>query len=116
MQEQNLDIKIGNKLRELRDQHRLTTREVGERLGISHGYVSKIENGKIPSLTILNKLCELYRIDIAELFDSKKIEVPEELDDLGVEWLLFSKEMKKQKLTPEQIKKYIQVVKSFKDL
>lgn len=111
----NLDERIGEKLRKLRSQKGYSTREVGRRIGISNSYVSKIEKGQIPSLTTLEKLCDLYSVDIKEMFGDNP-EIPEELKTEDVEWIAFKEEMRKEELTPDEIKKYIQVVKSLKDL
>lgn len=111
-----LDIEIGKKLKTLRDRKGYSTREVAERIGVSNGYITQIEKGKIPSLTVLNNLCNLYNTDIPTLFSSQSANVPEDLQKLGVEWIMFSEEMKKKNLTPEDIKRYIEVVKAFKDL
>lgn len=111
-----LDKKIGEKLKQLRLRHKeLSTREVGRRIGVSNSYISKIENGTIPSLAILQKLCDLYEITMPELFGEEK-EVPNELKALGVGWISFAKEMEKEDLTPEEVKKYIQAVKLLKGL
>jgi transcriptional regulator with XRE-family HTH domain len=113
---ENLDIAIGDKLRKLREQKGYSIREVGKRINISHTYVSKIEKGKIPSLNTLNKLCELYGITIPELFGGESVDVPKELQDEGVEWIIFTKEMKQKNYTPEKIKQILEVVQAFKDL
>lgn len=109
---EDLDKKIGLKLKKLREQLGYTMREVGDRTGIHFSYIGKIEKGQIPSLDKLNKLCELYNINMQSLF-GEEIEVPKELYDLGVEWIVFAKEMKQQNLTPEEIKSIIDVIKSF---
>jgi transcriptional regulator with XRE-family HTH domain len=108
---------VASKLKELREQHNYTTRYVGERVGISHAYVSNIENGKseLPKHSILEKFCDLYNISMKELYGDE-IEIPTELKELGVEWIAFAKEMKKEKLTPDEIRKYIEVVKTLRGL
>lgn len=112
---ENLDEQIGSKLRTLRNQKGYSTREVGSRIGVSNSYISKIERGQIPSLTTLQKLCKLYEINIQDLF-GKEVDAPKELKELGVEWITFAEEMEKQNLTPEEVKKYIEVIKNLKSL
>lgn len=111
----NLDEKVGEKLKKLRDEKDWSTREVARRINISYSYVSKIENGKIPSLTTLQKLCDLYEVNITELF-GKEVDTPDELKGLGVEWITFAEDMKKQELTPEEIKEFIKAVKTIRGL
>lgn len=108
---ENLDKRIGLKLKHVREKKGLSMREVGERTGIHFSYVGKIEKGQIPSLDKLNKLCTLYGLNMQSLF-GEEIEVPDELKEVGVEWVTFAKDMNKQNLSPDQIKNIIQVIKS----
>jgi transcriptional regulator with XRE-family HTH domain len=112
---EDLDKEIGLKLKKLREQLGLSMREVGERVGIDHSYVGKIEKGKIPSLDKLKKLCNLYGISVSSLFGDE-VEVQQELRDIGVEWITFASEMKKKKLTPDEIKNVIEFLKTIKKL
>src|SRR5690606_20689446 len=41
-------IKAGKRLKEFREKKGLSLREFGERIGLSHSYISNIENGKKP--------------------------------------------------------------------
>ena len=52
-------IRIGNRLRELREAQGLTTTQLGERCCLTQSTISKVENGKWSvSLDILSKVCE----------------------------------------------------------
>jgi transcriptional regulator with XRE-family HTH domain len=108
---EDLDKKIGHKLKKVREELGFTMRDVGEKTGIHFSYIGKIEKGQIPSLDKLNKLCELYKINIKSLF-GEEIDLPEELRELGVEWVSFAKEMKRENLTPDEIKSIVNVIKS----
>jgi transcriptional regulator with XRE-family HTH domain len=106
-----------NKLKQLREQHKYTIRYVAERVGISGAYVSKIENGKsdLPKPEILERFCDLYNIEMKELF-GEEIEVTEEFKALGVEWASLIKEMKDKQITPEEVRKYMKVIETLKEL
>jgi transcriptional regulator with XRE-family HTH domain len=55
----NNRIRIGSRLRELREAQGLTTTQLGERCGLTQSTISKVENGKWSvSLDILSKICE----------------------------------------------------------
>jgi transcriptional regulator with XRE-family HTH domain len=55
--------RIGEKLRILREQKGLTTRQLGETLGISHVHVVRIENGKKgPSIDLLAKISRYFDV------------------------------------------------------
>ena len=55
---------LGNCLKTVRKQRRLTLRAVEDKTGISNAYLSQLENDKIsrPSPTILHRLAECYAI------------------------------------------------------
>ncbi len=110
-----LDKQIGDKLREFREKKRFTMREVAEMIKIDYSYISKIEKGKIPSLDKLNKLCDLYGISVASLF-GEEVETPKELNEIGVGWISFAKEMEKKNVTPEEIKNIMEALKLMKKL
>lgn len=106
-----LDVEIGEKLKHLREQLGLSMRDVSERIGIDHSYVGKIEKGKIPSLDKLKKLCSLYGVSVSSLFGDE-VEIPRELREIGVEWITFAQDMKKKKLSPDEIKGIIEALKT----
>jgi transcriptional regulator with XRE-family HTH domain len=112
---ENLDKEIGEKLRKLREQKNLTMREVAEAIEIDYTYISKIENGKIPSLEKLKKLCHLYDVQLSTLFGNE-INIANELKDAGVKWITFGEEMEKRDLTPDEIKKLLDALKIMKNL
>lgn len=108
-----IDPEIGNKLKELRNEKNLSMRQVGEELGINYTYISKIEKGYIPSMKLLKDICNIYDIEIKDLFGESQ-PVPKELKDIGVEWITFAKDMEEQEITPEKIKEYIKIIEQFK--
>lgn len=68
MEEKEL-IKAGNVLREYRKCTGLSVHKVGNRIGVSGGYIAKIERGEnIPSDAALVALAELYNKNEEELF------------------------------------------------
>ena len=55
----NERIRIGSRLRELREAQGLTTTQLGEKFGLTQSTISKVENGKWSvSLDILSKICD----------------------------------------------------------
>ncbi len=60
--------KFGEKLRTLREERKLTTRQLGEMLGVSHSYVIKMEKGKkIPNAEMILKIADLFEVCIDRL-------------------------------------------------
>ena len=59
MELNNERIRIGSRLRELREEQGLTATQLGEKCGLTQSTISKVENGKWSvSLDILSKICE----------------------------------------------------------
>ncbi len=55
--------RFGEKLRTLRQQRRLTMRQLGEMLGVSDSYVSKMETGdKTPNVAMVLKISRLFDV------------------------------------------------------
>lgn len=61
---------VGERLRKVRLEYKLTLAEVAEATGFSQSFLSLLENGKVtPSLKALDKLCSFYSIHMAMLFE-----------------------------------------------
>jgi len=65
-------LKIGTKLRQLRDKHGYTQEQIADTLGMSQGNYSKLESNKYESFSwdILPSLANLYGVEITELLQS----------------------------------------------
>lgn len=69
-------VRIGKRLRELRQQARLTQEEVGLRAGFSSKYVSEIERGhRDPPLSTLNALASAVGGSLEGLLRTEKFNV-----------------------------------------
>lgn len=59
MELMNDRLRIGSRLRELREAQGLTSTQLGEMCGLTQSTISKVENGKWSvSIDILSKVCE----------------------------------------------------------
>ena len=66
-------IKIGDFLRNLRNEKDLTQEELAEKFGVSSRSVSRWENGNtMPELGILLELADFYDVDIKEIIDGER--------------------------------------------
>lgn len=67
--EYTLEQYLGNTIRDLRVQNALTIADVAQRVGISRGMLSKIENGQTStSLDTLNKIAQAFGVSLSYLF------------------------------------------------
>ncbi len=61
-------MKFGEKLRTLRQRRSLTLRQLADKLGVSNGYISRMETGhKIPNIAMLLKIADFFEADINQL-------------------------------------------------
>jgi DNA-binding XRE family transcriptional regulator len=67
--ERNLETAIGRQVRGLRQNQRITVKELSDETGLSIGMLSKIENGVTsPSLTTLQSLARALNVPLTALF------------------------------------------------
>src|SRR5476649_1662316 len=61
---------LGNKVRRLRQERRLSQKQMSERLGISASYLNLIEHDERPvTVALLLKLAQVFDVDLQELSD-----------------------------------------------
>lgn len=88
--------------------------------GLSNTTISRIENGEIdnPEIETLIKIAETLKIDkdvlisiaYSETVTLKGEELPKELLDIGMEYLEINKEMKERGISPEDIRKILEIL------
>lgn len=63
-----INIKVGNNLKSIRQQHNYSRRELSELSGLSPGYLEEIENDKkTPTIDTLLKISRVYQITVSNL-------------------------------------------------
>lgn len=86
----------GKKIKSLRIRNKLSMRELGEKIGVSHAHISKLESGiNSPSVELLEKISEYFSIDPSYFFI--KDEEIEDFDDNEKE-MLFELDLSVEKL------------------
>ena len=65
-------MKLGDRIRELRDELGLTQGQLASGSSVSQGYLSQLENGEVknPSAAVLLRVAQAMRIDPDELFEA----------------------------------------------
>jgi XRE family transcriptional regulator, master regulator for biofilm formation len=103
----------GENIRKYRKQNKLTQEELGELLGVTKSFISKLETEYTkPSLEMLANIAGALKVDIGDILGSKQ-SPPPELKDVGVDWLILGEELEEQGITPEQVKQWAEIVKSY---
>lgn len=68
---ENINIVIGNNIKELRKTHKLTQSDLAQKLNYSNKAISRWESGEIiPDVMTLNKICEIFEIPITQIFEA----------------------------------------------
>lgn len=68
---ENINIIIGNNIKELRKVHKLTQNDLAEKLNYSNKAISRWESGEvIPDVMTLNKICDIFQIPISQIFEN----------------------------------------------
>lgn len=109
-----INKEIGAKVRSLRESKGLTLREVATALDMDYGHLGRLERGTVaPSMKKIQSLADYFQVDTSYFFGEKG-EVPDELKEVGVEWVTFIDKMKRRNLTPEEIEKVLDIVEKLK--
>jgi len=68
--------KIGKFIKKIREDNKLTQKELADKLGVTFQAVSKWENGKnVPDISIIKEMSKEFNIDINEILEGEKKEV-----------------------------------------
>lgn len=65
-------MKLGDKIRQLREESGLTQGQLASGSSVSQGYLSQLENGEVknPSAAVLLRVAQAIRVDPDELFEA----------------------------------------------
>lgn len=106
----------GQRIRYYRKKRNLSQEELGSKLDVTKSYISKLENEKTPiSLETLNRIAEILSVEITELFENKKLDLPDKLLEAGTDWIILGEKLEKQGITPEQVEQWAKIVKSYNE-
>ncbi|CCQ95319.1 Helix-turn-helix domain protein [[Clostridium] ultunense Esp] len=98
---------VGKRIKQLREQHNMTSSELAKLCNTSQPVISKLENGhRIPDVPTLKKICEVFGITLAEFFAPEGVEKP--IENNNLQELVNSA----KHLNPEQIKSLSKFLKT----
>jgi len=65
-------MKLGDRIRKLRDQRELTQGQLAQSSAVSQGYLSQLENGEVknPSAAVLLRVAQAMNVDPDDLFEA----------------------------------------------
>lgn len=89
-------INIGEKIKMLRKEKKLTQKELANEIGVTASTVTKYENGQLePNIEVLNRISNIFRISISALVEDNysRKEFSTEPEFLSLYELVNSKEL-----------------------
>lgn len=104
----------GKRIKEIRKERRMSQSDLADKVGVGTSQISMIEAGKrTTSVERLMDIANALNVDIVELYDDDSKEKVTFSD--GKEgWALFNEEMKERGYTPEELKKWIEIVENLR--
>lgn len=103
----------GKNIKKYRKLRKFTQEALGEKLDVTKSYISKLESeSTTPSLEMLLNVANALDVSIGDLLGEKK-EPPKELKEAGAEWIILGEELERTGITPEQVKQWAEIVKSY---
>lgn len=97
---------IGNKIKELRLEQKLSISELAEKAGVAKSYLSSIERNlqTNPSIQFIEKICQVLGVSVNDLIKENPLN-EESLDD---EWLEIVQQAMNSGVTKEQFIEYLE--------
>lgn len=103
-------MSVGKNIRYFRNRKGISQEVLGEKVGLSKSQISQIETGaKSTSVERLSKIADVLGINVSDLYDEE-----DKIKDEDA-WIIFTDELKKEGIKPEQAKKWIDFAKQFID-
>lgn len=115
--ENALQKEIGEKIKRLRTEKKLSMREFGDKLGVSHAHISKLESGiNSPSVDLLEKIADYFNRDISYFFEKEDEDEIMFERNLSLEYLKekYNLEVDGKPATDEEIEEMIKHIKLYR--
>lgn len=98
---------IGEKIKQLRQEKKLSISELAERAGVAKSYLSSIERNlqSNPSIQFIEKISEALDVSVNDiLYDGTDMDI----EDLDKEWLEIVMEAMESGVSKKQFKEYLE--------
>ncbi|RLL46668.1 helix-turn-helix domain-containing protein [Oceanobacillus piezotolerans] len=98
---------IGEKIKKLRQEKKMSISELAEKAGIAKSYLSSIERNlqSNPSIQFIEKVSDVLGVSVNDLINDKEQTDPSKLDN---EWLQIVREAMDSGVSKEQFKEYLE--------
>jgi len=99
---------IGEKIKQLRKEKKMSISELAEKAGVAKSYLSSIERNlqTNPSIQFIEKVSAVLNVSVNELIQSDSEKINQ--DELDEEWLKIVQEAMESGVSKEQFKEYLE--------
>lgn len=99
---------IGERLKELRQQKRMSLSELAEKSGVAKSYVSAIERGlqDNPSIQVIEKLVSILGVPLQQFLSDETSEPSHSV--LDNEWMELTREVMNSGISKEQFREWLE--------
>lgn len=106
-----MNKELGQKIKQLRKENKMTLKDLGSRLGVSESYIHHMENGnrKI-SIELLQSVADVFNEDISYFFETKEVQLTEEEQVL----ISYKKELESEGITVNDIKEWVEIARNIR--
>ncbi|MCG8540441.1 MAG: helix-turn-helix transcriptional regulator [Clostridia bacterium] len=115
---------FGDRLRKLRIEKEMTQEDLAKKFNTGKASISHYEsNRRIPDANTIKKYADYFGVTIdyilgiteeRNIYETKPAEIPEDLKDLGMEYITLAKDIKRSELTPEEVRELLEFAKKMK--
>ncbi|MFD1849035.1 helix-turn-helix domain-containing protein [Oceanobacillus bengalensis] len=98
---------IGEKIKQLRQDKKMSISELAEKAGVAKSYLSSIERNlqSNPSIQFIEKISHVLGVSVNDIINNSENIDPSELD---TEWLTIVREAMESGVSKEQFKEYLE--------
>lgn len=114
---------FGERLRVLREKEGLHQKEMATKLKMANTTYHNYESGKRePDIETIKYISNFFDVTTDYLLGKTdnpktvvKFDIPEELKEIGVQYLVVARQMQDHKITPEEAKRIIAAIEAYKN-
>ncbi|MFD1607802.1 helix-turn-helix domain-containing protein [Oceanobacillus luteolus] len=101
---------IGEKIKKLRQEKRMSISELAERAGVAKSYLSSIERNlqTNPSIQFIEKISQVLDVSVNDIINDNNSILESDLDS---EWMKIVKEAMESGVSKEQFREYLEFTK-----
>ncbi|WP_067727083.1 helix-turn-helix domain-containing protein [Oceanobacillus damuensis] len=98
---------IGEKIKKLRQEKRMSISELAEKAGVAKSYLSSIERNlqSNPSIQFIEKISAVLGVSVNDVINEND---PKDITELDSEWMQIVQEAMESGVSKEQFKEYLE--------